>query len=265
MGLFDSIFRRGKPKLSKLYYMRPEDQKMWQAAQESRILPSCNCLAPQYEGGSFGELQFHPEVQDTGCEAWTLLESMIERALARHATEFAPGLEMRPELWCQIVTLPASIGNLKSVRQLYLYGSHLVRVPIEIGDMDNLEEFDAYTSDRLHWLPYEITRCRKLKRSRMSTRVLYGNYKYRPPFPRLGAGIDSGLAPSQCSVCRRPLPDSGVKQVWISLRVATDVIPLLVNGCSEACLQRLPTPATGYVDYPHRGGLELQQPPTYFD
>ena len=194
---------------------------------------------------------------------------MIEEAVARRAKEFAPGLQMQPEHWSQIVTLPASIAKLKSVKKLYLYRSHLVRIPVEIGEMENLESFDAYTSYRLHWLPYEITRCKKLTQSRMSTRALYGNYKYRPPFPRLEeVSLPSQLAKYQmaykCSVCDAELPDSGSHQVWISLRVGTDIMPLLVNACSETCIQRLPPPAKGFVDHSHRGGLDLQQPVAHY-
>ena len=38
--------------------------------------------------------------------------------------------------------------------------------------MTNLEGLDPYTSYCLHWFPYEIIRCNKLKRSRVSTRAL---------------------------------------------------------------------------------------------
>jgi hypothetical protein len=48
--------------------------------------------------------------------------------------------------------------------------------------------------------------------------------------------------------------------VWISLRVATDVLPLLVNACSRGCVEALPTPPDGYVATPHRGGPEVVQP-----
>src|SRR4051794_934109 len=89
------------------------------------------------------------------------------------------------EKYNQIVVLPPTIAKLKSVKVLSLYRSNLVRIPPEIGEMTSLEEFDPYTSYRLHWLPYEITRCQNLKRSRVSPRALFGNYKYRPPFPRL--------------------------------------------------------------------------------
>ena len=75
--------------------------------------------------------------------------------------------------------------RLTAVKHLVLYGSNLVRIPPEIGAMSSLEEFTPYTSYRLHWFPYEITRCRKLSRSTVSTRALFGNYKLRPPFPRL--------------------------------------------------------------------------------
>jgi len=153
---------------------------------------------------------------------------------------------------------------MKSVKRLYLYGSHLVRVPPEIGEMDGLEELDIYTSYRLHWLPYEITRCQKLKRSRASTRAFYGNYKYRPPFPRLSSypltnSKSAEAGEKKCSVCESKF-GGPANQAWISLKVATDVMPLLVNACSEACIQKLPLPAREYVDYPHKGGLDLLQP-----
>ncbi|MFD7782914.1 hypothetical protein ACFV4Q_07465 [Streptomyces nojiriensis] len=51
--------------------------------------------------------------------------------------------------------------------------------------MTNLEEFSPYASHRPHWFPYKNTRCSQLVRSAVSTRALFGNVKYRPPFPRL--------------------------------------------------------------------------------
>ncbi|NDB75053.1 MAG: leucine-rich repeat domain-containing protein [Verrucomicrobia bacterium] len=241
---------------------------MYQAAQASRISPRCDCLQLHEDHNGLKELRelhFHTEIQNKECDAWKLMETLVEKAIEEKSKEFSPGLEMPPEMWSQIITLPPSIARLKSVRKLYLYGSHLVRIPVEIGEMTDLEEFDAYTSYRLHWLPYEITRCQKLKRSRMSTRALYGNYKYRPPFPRLPAHcvkLDDPIG--CCSVCGQKLLDDVAQQVWISLKVATDVLPLLVNACSEACIQRLPSPEKGYVNQPHKGGLELQQPSTRF-
>ena len=237
---------------------------MWKASRSSGIAPHCKCLDPQYENGRFGELSLHTEVQDTQAEGWMVLLDLVDRAASKQSKEFAPGLEMSPELWSQVVTLPPSISRLTSVRKLYLYGSHLVRLPPEIGDMVKLEELDLYTSYRLHWAPFEVTRCSRLKRSRVSTRTLYGNYKYRPPFPRLDIPESQLSLPGNCSVCRSPLQPTGVRQAWISLLVATDVLPLLVNACSDECLKRLPPPAYGYVGRPHRGGLDLVQPPTAF-
>jgi hypothetical protein len=254
MGILDRLL--GK----RLFKPQADDVKMWQAARASHIDPSCDCLAPQY-GGTFGELNLHSEVQNTECDAWKLLESLVEAAAAKRSREFTPGLEMPPELWSQIITLPPSIAKLTSVRRLYLYNSHLMRIPPEIGAMENLEDLDLYTSYRLHWVPFEVTRCQKLKRSRVSTRAIYGNYKYRPPFPRL-ANNTSSLVSGNCSVCRQSFSLASVVRVWISLRVGTDVLPLLVNACSERCVGRLPPPAKGYVDRPHTGGLELVQPPT---
>jgi hypothetical protein len=260
MGFLDRVLGR-----KQLFSMHSSDLKMWQTSRATGIAPRCSCLDAQYDKKPFEELNFHPEIQDTKSEAWEMLEKGIETAVSNSATEFAPGLEMPPELWRQIVTLPPSISKLTSVRKLYLYGSHLVRVPPEIGEMANLEELDLYTSYCLHWLPYEVTRCLNLKRSRFSTRTLYGNYKYRPPFPQLGHGpAKFGTVTPNCSVCRKSCGPDSMLRVWISLRVATDVLPLLVNACSEDCIRRLPKPAYGYVDHPHKGGLHVSQPAQCF-
>jgi hypothetical protein len=52
--------------------------------------------------------------------------------------------------------------------------------------------------------------------------------------------------------------------VWISLRVATDVLPLLVNACSAACVSALPSGAEDYVQLPHTGG-RVKQPLSDWD
>jgi hypothetical protein len=244
-----------------LHSTQSADSKSGQTSNIAHITPRCSCLDAQYDAKPFEELNFHPEIQDTKSEAWEKLEKSIETAASSGATEFEPRVEMSAELWRQIVTLPTSISKLTSVRKLNLSGSHLVRVPPEIGDMANLEELDFYTSYCLHWLPFEVTRCRKLKRSSFSTRALYGNYKYRPPFPRLGCGpAKFGTLTENCSVCRKSCTPGSMRQVWISLLVATDVLPLLVNACSEDCISQLPKPTYGYVEYPHQGGLGVTQP-----
>jgi hypothetical protein len=206
------------------------------------------------------EPRLHLEEQDTRSRAWGRLIELIETSAADGREEFSPAHELRED-WAQILTLPATISKLKRVKHLNLYGSRLVRIPPEIGEMTDLREFTPYTSYSLHWFPYEITRCRKLKESTVSTRALYGNWKFRSPFPRLPSPADS-ITPAACSLCAGPFDSSGPQQWWTSLRVATDVLPLLVHACSEECVRRLPRSPEGYVQSPHRGGLNLQQPET---
>jgi hypothetical protein len=79
----------------------------------------------------------------------------------------------------------------------------------------------------------------------VSTWNIYGNFEYGIPLPQLPAEIPSGSTPEQCSVCNSPLPRSGALQIWSSLRVATDVLPLPVHSCSEECIRALPTPSEG--------------------
>lgn len=232
----------------------------------------CHCFNQVRVSAPAAATSFHPEIQDTNAPGWLRLLELIEEAATDGREEFRPLPELSPEQRRQIVTLPASIGWLTAVRTLVLYGSNLVRIPPEIGDMTNLEEFSPYTSGRLHWFPYEITRCARLVNSTVSTRSIYGNYKYRPPFPRLQPPGDTvldldGLDPSRwgttaartCSVCTGPISATGPHQTWLSKVVATDVLPLLVNACSQACLDALPPAAKGYIPTPHRGGT-IEQP-----
>jgi hypothetical protein len=188
----------------------------------------------------------------------------IEHAIKSGQHEFAPLDDLSGAERAEIITLPASIGRLVDVRALKLYGSHLVRIPPEISGMWSLAYLDVYTSYRLHFLPYEVTRCANLRDSRISTRALFGNYKFRSPFPELthlaNAEALARLAPASCSVCRSPVAESFVTR-WITLVVGTDWVPLLVNACSNACIDALPPPAQGYVQQPHTGGSKVIQPP----
>jgi uncharacterized protein (TIGR02996 family) len=268
-----------------LSFLRKVLDSAWLAVIEPENAPpsddpivgrACQCIYQGW-GDRKRSLPFiHVDTQDTECDAWKRLLDLVEEAAADGREEFAPLQGMSPAERARIRTLPAAIGRLEAVKVLNLYASCLVRLPPEIGEMVSLEKFVPYTSYRLHWFPYEITRCQKLRNSTVSTRALYGNYKYRPPFPRLhsGSAITPGrIEPTRlplkrwrgtltrtCSVCGRPFEDRRRHRVWISLGVATDVLPLLVNACSAECLGKLPTPPDGYVQKPHRGGLRVQQP-----
>ncbi|MEU6229824.1 leucine-rich repeat domain-containing protein [Streptomyces sp. NPDC047042] len=233
----------------------------------------CDCLSQVRVSPPGATAPFHAEIQDTSAPGWLRLLELIEEAAADGREEFRPLIELSIEERRQIVTLPASIGRLTAVRSLVLYGSNLVRIPPEIGELTSLEEFSPYTSGRLHWFPYEITRCARLVDSTVSTRAIYGNYKHRPPFPRLLPPGDTALdlgsldparwgttAARTCSVCTGPIAATGPHQAWLSRVVATDVLPLLVNACSPACLDSLPAGAKDYIPTPHRGG-RIEQPP----
>ena len=222
-------------------------------------MTECPCLLPQYEDRRWPELQLHVDPPGPACPAWNDLLALIDRAAEDGRETFAPVRELGPDPASQLTTLPPTIGKLTRVKRLDLHGSRLVRLPPEVGRMTALESLDAYTAYRLHWYPYEITRYPRLADSRVSTRALYGNRKYRPPFPHLPQSI-AQVAPDRCSGCDGPFDTAGPRQVWVSLRVAADVLPLLVHACSDACVARLPPPPEGYVRRPHTGGLALAQP-----
>lgn len=247
------------------------------ATDDGPIIDRCGCIEYGSRTRTQGPTRFHDEPQDTSAAGWLRLLELIEEAVADGREVFKPLVELTAAQRREIITLPPSIAELKAVKHFVLYRSNLVRIPPEIGQMDSLEEFTPYTSYRLHWFPYEITRCVNLRRSTMSTRAVYGNDKYRPPFPALraapdvGEGVDlAALDPGvwgasairTCSVCDRPFAAADLHQAWISLHVSgADIMPLLVNACSAECIAALPKPAPGHVQHPHAGGMDLEQPP----
>ena len=120
--------------------------------------PDCDCLD---EDGRrpWSEKHFHAEKQDIESRGWRRLLDLVETAAADGREEFAPARELGQDIWEEdVVTLPRTIAKLKSVRRFVVGRSSLVRIPSEIGEMENLEQFDSYTSHRLHWYPYEVTR-----------------------------------------------------------------------------------------------------------
>lgn len=202
-------------------------------------------------------------IQDRDSDAWKKLCEYIDYLAHSGGDEFSPKEALGAELFSEIRELPESIGNLKKVKKIWLYGSKIERIPPEIGEMESLEYFDPYTSYELHWFPYEITRCKRLKDSRISTRVLYGNYKNRMGFPNLDNNpVRYAQETVKCSICGNEMNYNETNQLWISLRVGTDVVPLLINSCSEECEKIIPAPPDDYVPYPHKGGSGLKQPLT---
>jgi hypothetical protein len=230
----------------------------------------CSCVDRGRRPPPGKEPRFHAERQDTSAPGWLHLLALIEEAAADGREVFRPLVEMSPDERRQVITLPRSIGTLTAVKHLVLYGSNLVRLPPEVGAMTSLEVFEPYTSYRLHWFPYELSRCKNLRDSTVSTRALYGNFKHRPPFPVLRPGplppgdLDPGVwgtdRVGSCSVCDGPVGERGSRQAWLSARIATDVLPLLVNACSDACVEALPPGAERHVRVPHAGGRDVIQP-----
>ncbi len=200
-------------------------------------------------------------VQDRTSIAWKKLCEYVDKLAESNTEEFSPREALGNELFSQIYTLPESIAKLKNVKKIDLYGSNLKRIPPEIGEMQSLESFDPYASYDLHWFPFEISKCKNLKDSRISTRTLYGNYKNRMGFPRLNHNpIRYHGDTLKCSVCNKQMSYEETNQMWITSKVGTDIIPMLANLCSKECEKQLPKPPEYYVQSPHKGGADLVQP-----
>lgn len=218
---------------------------------------SCSCFEPVSNSSvKWSELQFHTAaVEET--EGDRQLAELVALTAERGLKAFNPRKELGWVLWAQVTSLPASIATMQEVETIEMYGSHLVSIPPEIGRLQKLRLFDVYTSYRLHWFPYEIATLPQLASSRISTRALYGNYKYRPPFPRLPSRVP---AHRTCSVCSQAVEEDRLIQRWTTRRVGSDRMPLLVNACSTACLARVPAPDPGEIPKHHKGGVSSRPP-----
>lgn len=203
-------------------------------------------------------------VQNRKSIAWKMLCRYIDKVAREEREEFAPYKGIGIILYSHIYTLPESISKLTKVKRMLLYGSKLKRIPPEIGKMESLEYFDPYTSYNLNWFPYEITKCKKLVDSTVSTRALFGNYKNRMGFPKLHHSPVRYFGDTvKCSECNKEMTYQETKQLWITLEVGTDYLPLLANVCSKACedkLDGMPKPPPYYWQHPHQGGSDLQMP-----
>ncbi|MEN7547555.1 leucine-rich repeat domain-containing protein [Rapidithrix thailandica] len=204
---------------------------------------------------AINEIKVRKDTQDRDSLAWNKLLHLIEEAIADGREEFHPAKALGLEYWKDIRTLPKEISGLKKVKHLMLYGSNLTRLPQEIGEMESLEKFTPYTSYGLRWFPYELMYCEKLRESTVSTRALFGNFKNKKPFPDLEKNPVKYYAGNKCSVCGKAENQVSFEQYWISVKVATDVLPLLAIVCSKECLEELPEPAQNYYPKAHKGGV----------
>jgi len=219
----------------------------------------CSCLATRGKTDVPSVPDLHGEAQDIRTRGWTQTVELIRLNVIGCSTVFEPSAHVPWDDWMKLITLPAAIADLTNVSHVRLYGSHLRRLPPEIGRMMGLENLDIYTSYSLHWLPYEVTRCPNLRETRMSTRALYGNKKTRLPFPRLSHPVDV-LLPETCSVCDRPFGEAVPQPYWITQRIGTDYAPLLIHSCSRECTLSVPVAPKGYFDRPHKGGGGVGMP-----
>jgi hypothetical protein len=201
----------------------------------------------------------HVEAQDQSAAGWAQVTDLIGRLARTDAPILEPSAQIPWEDWMRVVTLPAQVESLTHVLEVRLYGSHLRRLPPEIGRMASLRELDIYTCYSLHWLPYEVTRCANLRASRMSTRALYGNRKTRLPFPRLSEPIEV-LLPATGSVCAQPFGARTPQPFWTTQRVGTDYVPLLIHSCSSTCIDAVPYAPSGFFKRPHKGGGGVGMP-----
>jgi hypothetical protein len=208
----------------------------------TEVDPRCGCFELYGPLKYCGVPRLHAERQDTSRAAWATVVERVERAAVEQPEVFDPLAGFTDSERLEVVTLPTTIARLNKVRVLALCSSAMSWLPPSIGEMASLEILDIYRSYRLHYFPFELTRC-PLKDSRISTRALFGSYRCFAPFPDVidpanGASLRA-LAPKGCSVCGVAISEESGLVRWITRRVGTDVVPLLVFACSSSCVDTL--------------------------
>jgi hypothetical protein len=254
-----SIIRRifGRPENSNPPQIFAVDPVSLSAAQRIVRDGHCSCLVSTGKKGTPRVPNLHTEMQGTSVPGWKALLALVDDS--RNASVLEPSAMIPADQWSAVITLPAEIQLLTAMTELRLYGSHLRSLPPEIGKLSNLSNLDIYTSYSLHWLPYELTRCSRLRDTRMSRRALYGNVKTRLPFPRLSNSLAT-FQPRTCSVCDDPFDGRWAEPFWTTQRTGTDVVPLLAYTCSAKCTDRIPDAPDGYYARPHKGGGGMGMP-----
>ncbi|MCG8587366.1 MAG: TIGR02996 domain-containing protein [Pirellulales bacterium] len=250
---------------------------LWLQEHDSLVGATCFCY------GTLGQIKksdprLHGEPQNTLCDGWLRFLDLIDKAADDGRDTFRPFFAMPPTDAASVITLPSSIAKLTSVATFDLTGAQLVRIPKEIGQMRSLRVLSTEGSPRLHWYPFEITKCKRLAEIQASSsRTLYGNAVSRAPFPGLqpwqefageATEMIESLLPQlrarkprrACSRCGRSFEDEQLHRVWITSKVGNANLPLLVNACSSRCIDNLSKPPQGYVPAPHRGGPSVVQP-----
>lgn len=206
------------------------------------------------------ESSFHRDENAETTIASERVQQVIDDARSKKLTTLVLSKVMDEDDYLALNTLPKSIGDLKDLQHLDLSNSKLSYIPREIEGCVNLQKIDIYHSYRLHWFPIEILNCSNLRDTTVSPRALYGNYKLRSPFPNLRHGRwnwSSGV--DRCAVCRTEQPE--MEQYWMTRRVGSDDLPLLMSICGQDCLLKIKAPKDRrYIQHAHQGGLIQRQP-----
>jgi uncharacterized protein (TIGR02996 family) len=210
----------------------------WVAQVETVATPPANrddrCLPPNNPG--LEPLKLHRQVQDTHSWGWRRLLVLIQEAVADGRKEFEPYEQLPEDRWGDIITLSKSIAKLTQVAELNLHGSHLVRIPPEIGGMANLRTINTIGYP-LHFYPYELRHAGPSGQAPYrveSSSALYGNDRNLMGFPRLTPHreLDRYWAGHslmrRCCTCGEPFRDQGHYRGWIGHSLA--------NACSTKCL-----------------------------
>ena len=103
----------------------------------------CGCLASRTKKGTPGVPNLHADAQDITASGWHLLLELVGSTRAASSSAFEPLATIPADQWSAVTTLPPSISDLKTVTTLRLYGSHLRRLPPEVGRMTALSNLDV--------------------------------------------------------------------------------------------------------------------------
>ena len=155
-------------------------------------------------------------------------------------SRFSPGAGDSPEGWPDR-SVPSTIAgthNHPRVRAAEVSG--LIAIPLRLADQAALP-FSPVHLEAAPLTPSPIAKCLELTDSGVTPATCTATTRPHA-LSRLAAEAPDRLDPATVQLYDGPFPSSRPIQRWISLWVATDVVPLLVHSCSDRCIDALPQP-----------------------
>lgn len=224
---------------------------------------ACECYGVPLRSGAGLRVHGVAESHRSACAEYRKLDEFMREE--RGLRELRLTGVLSPEEAMQIRALPPSLANWSgTLETLNLYGTNLVELPREVGQLRKLTTIVIHTSYCLHYLPYEVMHCPRLCHLSASPGAIYGEKGNKFPALRvpaavrtlkdlsLAACLEFGLTIPEslrelrdmaktmfpCSTCRQKWVGPNAALFWVTKMIGQQSMALLIHACSKECVRR---------------------------